>query len=345
MRNLSVLLISILAVGCGSKPERVFVDLDKVAVTIPVKPKFQAIQPSVSSASSSAPKTIPGEPATEVENLRGEQKQAIRDEVERETRSAIATITERLRDYYQREVDDFYADQQKALAPFKEKLDQDYLDKLRAIFEESAKKRGPVLTRLSFLTEFPPPEKLVPIEGEDLTKREKAKREEIRDLQRQMAQIDREYDDAVSKLDGGNVEALLKEATRLQDLLKAKQKEIDDKAAKEATQLVRRFSSGLSERIFSRYTFQLREIPTKTVNFPQIGAQPGVPGVPFDRAQIDQDDKLALTKELEAFLSLNHYERSPNPADSRDVTAEFIEWRTNLKSGHWENWQKPSKPK
>lgn len=344
MRNSKYLCLLLLLAGCSPARELVYVDIDKIPL-----PKSKSNQVPIPKADEQRgatirSKTLPGESATEVENLRAAEKMKIRQEIEVETKSAIGTITERLQDYYQREVDEFYRTESEKLVPLKSKLNEDYLRDIRSIFEASAKKRGPVLTRLSFLTEFPPPEKLVPLEGEDLTKREKAKRTEIRNLQRSILELDKEYDDEVSKLNAKNAALFEKEVDNLQELLKQKQKEIDARAAEEASRLVRRFSSGLSERIFSRYTFQLKEIPTKTVNFPKIEAQPGIPRVPFDRARLDADDKAELAKELETFLNLKRYERSPVLAGARDVTTEFIEWRTNLKSGHWENWQKSSMP-
>lgn len=347
MRNLKYLSLILLVAGCSPAPERVFVDLDKIALTPELPIDVKSPTPSQSGALSVGSTSVPGEEAVEVENLRGDQKEKIRAEIERVTKSAIATIAERLQDYYQREIDEFYKEQVARIAPFKDQLNQDYLNKLRVIFEASAKKRGPLLTRFTFLTEFPPPalDEIVPLDGEDLTKREKAKREEIRELQRSIKEIDTAYENDVAALDAKNQDRLKDEAASILELVAQKKRDIDAKAENEATQLVRRFSSGLSQRIFSRYTFALKEIPTKTLNFPQIAAQPWVPGVPFDKVRFDRNDKATLAKQLEMFLNLKRYERSPEKVGARDVTAEFIEWRNNLKSGHWENWQKSSAPK
>ena len=339
-----IFLAPVLLASCSPSRERVYVDIDKIPLTQPKPSTISVPKPNDSGSPTIASRSIPGEKSTEVENLRADEKRLIRQEIELETKSAIGTITERLQDFYKREVDEFYKTESEKLIPFKSQQQEEYLLKIRDIFEASAKKRGPVLTRLSFLTEFPPPQKLVPIDGEDLTKKEKAKRTEIRDLQRSIAEIDKEYAKEVEALDGEFSALFEQQVESLQDLLKQKQSEIDSRAADEATRLVRRFSSGLAERIFSRYTFQLKEIPTKTVNFPKIADQPGIPRVPFDRARLDKDDKIELTKELDTFLSLKRYERSPVSNGARDVTTEFIEWRTNLKSGHWEGWQKSSTP-
>ena len=290
--------------------------------------------------------SIPSEPAVEVENLRGDEKRRIRDEVERQTKAAIATITTRLLDYYKREVDQFYEDELAKYDPLKAKLNQDYLNSVRTIFEKSANERGPLLTRLTFLTKFPPPDatKLVTVTS-DQSDRDKKKATDIQGLQKSIAAIDAKYIGELDQLKAKNKALLDEEGKNLADLVNQKQKEINIRAENEATMLVRHFSSGLSERIFTRSTFQLHEIPTKTVNFPKIYSQPGAPRVPFDRAQLDADNKAELAKELETFLSLKRYERSPVANGARDATAEFIEWRTNLKSGHWENWQKSSKRK
>ena len=322
-----------------------FVDLDAVPLLKIVPTKVADLKPDLQNTGAQGPKTIPGEASTDVENLRADEKVAIRKEVEKETNDAIGTISVRLQDYYSREIDDFYRKEFARIAPLKQSQTASYLNAIRAIFEASAKKRGPLLTRLSFLTGFPPPEKLIPIEGENLTKKETERRTEIRELQRSIAEIDQQYEADTRKLETDNADKLEKETENIQVLLQAKQKEIDQRAEKEASQLVRRFTSSLSQRIFSRYTFQLKEIPTKTVNFPKMDSPSEVPRVTFDEGQANRGEKAELANELATFLSLNHYQRAVSPIGAKDVTKEFIEWRTNLKSGHWENWQKSSTQK
>lgn len=348
MRNpnyLPLLFLFVLA-GCSPAPELVYVDIDQVPL-IPPKIPVRATppRPSENSPTIVQQRTVGGVPGVDIENLRAEEKQIIRQEVRRETEAAIATMTERLKDYYNREIAEFYKNELARLVPLKDALNEEYLKQVRVIFEKYATTRGPLLIRLTFLTEFPPPDKLIPLEGENLTKGELAKRNEIRDLQRQISDLDVQYILEIEDLEKSYASKLEQEAENIDKLLAQKQDEINAKAEDEASRLVRRFSSGLAERIFSKYTFHLKEIPTKTVNFPQIPAPPGVPRVTFDRTPLVKDNKAELTKELDTFLTLKRYERVSSKGGARDVTKEFIEWRMNLKSGHWENWERSSAPK
>jgi hypothetical protein len=343
MQNRKCVFLTLLLFGCSRAPTTVFVDLDEVPLD-KIKPvKTNDLKPDIPSATSVAARTLPGEPSVEVENLKADQKVAIRKEVDQQTNDAIATISTRLQDYYSREIDDFYKTEFAKLGPLKQSLIAEYLNAIRPIFEASANKRAPLLTRLTFLTKFPPPEtQLFPLEGENLSKSELKRRIEVRELQRSIIEIDHQYELDTRELDAKNSTLLDKQTEDIQTRLKAKQKEIDVRAQNEATRLVKRFSTSLSNRIFSRYTFQLKEIPTKTVNFPKTDTALAVPRVTFDGAQLYTNERAELAKELATFLRLNHYERAGLPEGAKNVTQEFIEWRTNLKSGHWENWQNSS---
>ena len=343
MLNRRFLFLAFLIAGCSRPPTSVFVDLNLVTVD-KVKPtKSSELKPDIPQANSVGARTLPGESAMEVENLKSDQKAAIRKEVDQQTNEAIATISGRLQDYYRREIDDFYRAEFAKLGPLKQSLEADYLKAIRPLFERAADKRAPLLTRLTFLTKFPPPETdLIRLEGEKLSKAEDKRLTEVRDLQRQIIEIDKQFIAEKKDLDLKNSSKLDNEAESIDLRLTTKHKEINSRANDEATRLVKRFSSNLSQRIFSRYTFQLKEIPTKTINFPKTDAPLAVPRVTFDGAQSKNNERAELLKELASFLRINHYQRAGTPEGAKDVTKEFIEWRTNLKSGHWENWQNSS---
>ena len=345
MQNRRLIYLALILVGCSRQPESVFVDLDMVVLNQPKPGPASQLKPENSIQALAPSRSIPGEAASEIENLKADEKIAIRKEVDKETNDAIATISKRLVDYYGREIDDFYKVQFAKLVPLKQTLDQELLVDSRKIFEKSARRRAPVLTRLTFLTKFPPTIEQTPVGGTSLVDPNPKKTTEIQDLKRLLVEIDRQFEDEMDKLDQRRSSKLVSETDNILTVISSKQKEIDAGAVIEATNLVKRFSTGITSRIFSKYTFQLKEIPTKTVNFPKMPAQPGIPRVTFQWNQLNQDDKIELTKELEAFLSLNHYRRVTKVEGAKDVTKEFIEWRTNLKSGHWENWQKSSAQK
>jgi hypothetical protein len=344
MLNRRLFFLSFVLVGCSHQQELVFVDLSSISLS-EAKPTSVTNVASSGLATAQGTKTIPGEPEVVIENLKADEKAAIRLEVEKETNDAVETISRHLHDYYSREIDDFYKAQFAKLQPFKQSLTEKYLTDIRAIFEKSATKRGPLLTRLTLLTEFPPSEKLIPIDEKESPSPGEKRRKEIRELQKSLIEIDFDYETAIASLVAKNSATVDQETERIFAVIAAKQSEIDQRALAEATKLVRRFSNVLSQRIFSRYTFLLKEIPTKTINFPKMPVQSGVPRVTFDRNQLSRNERVELSKELEAFLSLNHYQRAAASDGAKDVTKEFIEWRTNLKSGHWESWQKSSAPK
>ncbi len=345
MQNRRLVFFVFILTGCSRQPATVTVDLGQVPVLVSHPISIRQLKPDQGNLDVPSAKTIPGQPEVEIENLRADDKKAIQAEVEKETDNAIHTISKRLQGYYSREIDDFYKAEFSKLGPYNQTIREDSLREIRTIFEASAKKRGPVLTRLTFMTKFPPNVNIIPFNEKSLTPLEIKRQTEILNLKRSLVALDHQYDQDIIDLEKRNTSKLEAKTERILASIAARQKQIDVRAEDEATKLVKRFSSGISERIFSRYTFQLKELPTKTVNFPKMPAQVGVPRVTFERNLLNRDDRADLSKELEAFLSLNHYTRVTESQGAKDVTKEFIEWRTNLKSGHWESWQKSSAQK
>ena len=345
MQNRRLILLAVLLVGCSRQPQKVFVDMDMVALSSGKPGVTSPINPGMSNSNVPSSRMIPGEAAMEIENLKAGEKTAIRKEIDKEVSDAIATISKRLVDYYSREFDDFYKVEFAKLDPFKQGIAKSQVSGIRKVFERFALRRAPVLTRLTFLTKFPPSVELPLGDSKGQVDSNPKKTAEIKDLKRLLVEIDHDYDVEMEKVDRENLRKVETETESILAAISKKQMEINSRAEAEATKLVKSFSATITSRIFSKYTFQLKEIPTKTVNFPKMPAQPGVPRVTFEWNQLNQNDKAELTHEVDTFISLNHYQRVTRAENPKDVTKEFIEWRTNLKSGHWENWQKPSAQK
>lgn len=328
MRRSSIWLFALIAVGCSNPAKPVFIELSQISVAAPIQaslsaPKLKRAAPIQAAAS------VGAVAEKEIELLREEDKNTLRRTIDKETNQAIEEITDQLVTFYSKRIDDMSRDELAKLRPLRDELTVKYLSALRVIFERYAAERGPALTRLTFLTEFPPPETLIPLEGDDLTAKQKARRAEARELQRKIKALDIAYEAEIAKLEELDQQRITQETDDIQKRINAEIDRINEQARSEASNQVKRFSGALAGRIFGRYRFTLpasaaHQLNLKSVPIVQSATKPTKPSDP---------NRAKLMTEASIFMELRGYSWGSKEQGAADVTEEFKKWRQKLNSG------------
>jgi hypothetical protein len=315
--------------GCHQSAPIVYVDLDKVPLD---KPKsIASLELPAGFQASKVGKTlgIESRPERVVRVDRDHSAAAIKSLLEAESADARKTISERLKQYYQTEIDEFFDKEYENLGPEAQGAWRGYRDQVRPIFEKYAKERGPLVVALTVLTEFPNPETLVKIDP-DADPAIQARTERIREMQRQIALLDRNYDLEIEKLDGKTRLTIQDREQAMNDRVEAKRKEINDRAEREAKQQVNVRTDVLNERLVSMGAARLRSAKGDSVSLALSAAQSGVKEVPSTSRQIVPPAD--AHRQLQMWLALNGYDLSDSPVGVRDATQDFIKWRISLNS-------------
>jgi hypothetical protein len=315
--------------GCQQVAPIVYVDLDKVPLDKPKSIESLEIPAGFQSAKVRKSLSIESRPERIVRVDRDHSAAAIKRLLEAESADARKTISERLKQYYQSEIDEFFDKEYENLGPEAQEAWRGYRDLVRPIFEKYAKERGPLVVALTVMTEFPNPEALVKIDPE-ADPAIQARTERIRDIQRQIALLDRNYDLEIEKLDGKTRLTIQDREQAMNDRVEAKRKEINDRAEREARQQVNVRTDVLNERLVSMVEARLRPAKGGSESVELSAAQSGVKGVPSTRRQIVPPAD--AHRQLQMWLALNGYDLADSPVGVRDATQDFIKWRTSLTS-------------
>lgn len=321
------LVSTVLASSCSHPGTPAYIELSDIVVAMEKPPKIDVpVLKQTAPINSSA--SIPAVGAKEIEMVREEDKARLRRTIDQETNQAIDEITDRLVTFYSKRIDDLSREELAKLRPLRDAQTEAFLRAIRAIFEKYAFERGPVLTRLSFLTEFPPPEELIPLEGENLTEREKARRLEIRELQRKIKALDTAYENEVSKLEEVDQQQITEATEAIQKRINEELDRINDQARNEATSQVKRFSGALTGRIFGRYRFSLPASASKQLT---ISSQP-IAQYSVAQKPLLEASRAKLMAEANIFMELRGYVWGTKEQGASDVTEEFRKWRQKLNS-------------
>jgi hypothetical protein len=330
--------------GCSPPPTAVFIDLSKVpkeisretSVVPPLKPKSTNLKTQPALKGDSLKQRV-------ISNDRREDLIRLRQNLEEESNQAVAVITERLKAYYASEIDAFYREESSKLEPAAEKLMLKFRADTRPIFEKYAKARAPKITRLTVLTEFPNPEKLIPIDGENIGPATLAKREEARGLQRDLAKLDQDYDAEIDQIAQKLLEAKSALAEEMTQRIDEKKSEIDQRALSEASRQIRRFSEVMKLRLFENSRINLAEIaiPAQQVNVPKQIPKDSPSQVIGYKVKSDSERNAEIRNRMEAqlrdevsiWLGLHNHVLGSPESGATDATQEFIKWRIKRKAG------------
>ena len=330
MKRLGILFgLSISLIGCQQVAPMVYVDLDRVPLEKASSLKTLELSSTPAAQKSQKSIRIESRPERIVKVDREHSAKAIRELLEAESAEARKVISERLRQYYQTEIDEFFDKEYANLAPAAQEAWKAYRDKVRPIFEQYAKERGPLVVALTVLTDFPSPEELIKIDPEaDLAIQNRAER--IRDLQRKISVLDQSYEQEIAKFDANTRSAIQESEEAMNEKVEAKRKEINNRADREAKQQVSVRTDVLNERLVGVGATKLpaRAGASQTV---ELGAaDSGFKGVTSSsRSVVPPVD---VHRQLQTWLALNGYDLADSPVGVRDATQDFDKWRTSLSS-------------
>lgn len=330
MNRAAILIgLSLGLIGCQQAAPIVYVDLSRVPVEMPAAIKSIELPSSPSEAKVTKTVAIEDRAARLVSVDRQHTAAAIRNLLESESAEARRVISDRLKQYYQSEIDDFFDNEYAALAPAAQAAWKEYRDKVRPIFEKYALERGPLVVALTVLTEFPNPEALVKKDPE-ADPAVQARTEKIRDLQRKIALLDQQYEIDMIKLDSETRTKIEGSETEMNARVEAKRKEINERAEREAKQQVSVRADVLNERLVGVGASKLPSHKGASLSVQLGAASNGFKGVPStSRALVPAAD---VHRQLQMWLALNGFDLADSPSGGRDATQDFIKWRSSLTS-------------
>jgi hypothetical protein len=315
--------------GCYPEKARVSVVLPEIKLQVPVTTKLGGAKPTKPNLKLSD-KKMRGLPSVIVATDMQNQQDALRQKLERESNQAIQVISEKLRDFYKKEIDEFYNEEIAKLGVISTELSDKFKEELREAFERYAKLRAPVITRLALLVDFPLPKQVVKIDEEGLDRKEILRRTEIRELQLKLFEQDKAYEEEIAVLKDKLTTDLGGRAEKFSENLDKKQDEINDRALQEASRQVRRFGQTMTLRLFPDIAEKLPEVPGRTAKFETSRNVKEAPTVRFVEGKTISSTAI-LNQQLTIWANLNRYELVEPGPSVRDATAEFTKWLRELK--------------
>jgi hypothetical protein len=330
------LTVSLILAGCAPEAEVVYIDQSQLLVLdrkLPIRNQETKIRANITFERDSAERNIrvPGLAAKEVAIDRKKQVQLLQERLKSDNEKAVRLISSRLKDFYERELDDLYNSEFIKLVPVNEKITSDYKKEYRVIFDRYAKLRAPILIRLSLVLPIPTSSPLIPIDDPDLLPNEKKSREQMRELQRDLNDLEQKFKLEVQGLEEKFVETLGKQVERLNETIAAKAKEIEIRAVQEARDQVQNFSQEIEKVLYIDPKISLAATESLVFSSPPSTVNP------IDLLISSQVERMRATivrekvqNELQIWLRLRHFELTQNKNQGKDRTAEFLKWRSEL---------------
>lgn len=322
--------------GCKSEPEVVFIDQSQLLTldrTFPNRNQETKIRPKVIFDRDTAERNIqiPGLQSKEVSIDRKDQVITLRSKLKSDNERAIRLISSRLRDFYERELDDLYSSEFTKLIPVNDQITSNYKQEYRVLFEKNAKEREPLLTKLSLILAIPTSSPLIPVDDPSITPNEKKSREEMRELQRKLNELEQSFNLEVQGLEEKYIESLGKQVETLNASIAKRSKEIERRAIEEARIQVQSFSEEIEKVLFIDPKISL------AATEPLVFTSPPSKINPIDLLISSQVDRMRATivrekvqNELQIWLRLRNYEQTQNKSQGKDRTTEFLKWRSEL---------------
>ena len=328
-----------LVAGCNQPPQLVYVDSNLVAKTMSSEqlnepiPSNKTLAPP-SSASPMNGTNLPQLAEKEVTSNRTADILELKAKLEQENKEAIQLIFERLKEFYQQELDDFREEESQKLNPTKQENVDKYLQEYRIIFNKYAQLREPILVELSLLLPVPNSTTDISTNDEDLTSTERTQRTLAKSNQESLKKLEDAFEIEISalrsKLDLANQSAI----SQFENRMRAKQKEIEDRAMAEARNQVTNFSEEIEKVMFLEPKLTLPKI----LQYQNSNAASFKDGKGFLLNSQFETLKSTILKEkvqneLQMWARIRHYQLSETPTRGKDVTADFLKWRQSMKMG------------
>ncbi|HWD38094.1 MAG TPA: hypothetical protein VG944_04545 [Fimbriimonas sp.] len=326
--------MGVLLVGCGVSQPRVWVDLDRAIL----------LTPETKAAAVSLPKPPPGMPAKSFV-LPGRSREVVgsaaspgvakprQAATEIQDRS-LRTLRERLLRVYMRQADLYQRQQETLTGDLNKKALTALTPRLREAFEEYARRRMPLITRLVFLVGFPdsnptsapPPEGLQPVP--------KRRWLEGNELRSQIAALDLAYSKQVADFLSEIAHMAAEDRLALLKKVDDYRRQLMDQALKEA---VNPMKSGtpLTLRLSGSSAVELPPVPDQKLDLPAAPAPSPAPQVESERAFYEREQSRRLMgKQLQIWLALQGKALAPQSGRGiPDETQEFVDWIRRQRAG------------
>lgn len=328
-----------LLAGCGPTEQSVYVDLNRVRKfpmdgIVLAEPDPVRVPPLPQTDT-----TLPSLPASQVDNL-AEKRAQLLDDQQIDLEIALDRYSERIAKSYDALVRQYRLDEDALLATNLDRPLQTFLEKLRTAFVLAAEKRGPLITRWTFLTGEGNVVKDLPPLDEDASLTQKRHRREAEDLAVQITALDKAFRDEVNLL------------TRTYELNRQKlESDRDARLGKYRGDLIKRgqdLADALKQEIEKRLISQeeigslefealsaevVQQVVTRSGVVPK---GPSVSATPKAQRNLRLQRELAdeeIRADLQVWVKLNAYRLANSPVAGRDATDEFRQWRFNRNLG------------
>jgi len=336
--------VALLLVGCGPAEQSVYVDLNRVRKVpmdgiVLADPQPPSIAPLPASQG-----TMPSLPASRVDNL-AEKRAQLLEEQQVDLEIALDRYSERIEKSYDALVRQYRLDEDAQLAIDLDKPLATFLEKLRRSFVTAAEKRAPLITRWTFLTGEGNIVKDLPPLDEGASMTQKRHRKEAEELAVQITALDKAFRDEVNLLTrtyelnrqklssdrdtriGAYKGDLIK---RGQDLADALKREIEKRVISQEEIGSLEFEALSSEVVQSaavRSGVVGPDVPATDSPFPAKANPPR--NLRLQRELAEEE----IRADLQVWVKLNAYRLANSPAQGRDATDEFRQWRFNRNLG------------
>ncbi len=335
MRRSSYLaIIAILLSGCAAtQPDRVYVDTDSIlaserAPTLEISPLPQPKAPSPPSVVKQQ-----GLPATTTTDRTLDRLEAARRLIEENRGRSIATLSAMLTRVYLAQATAENAKREKDVQPEHDTILQAALERLREAFEAYGQERGPYVARLNVLArntdleDQAVPENADPIAKANILAANKV-RADIRAL-------DARYDEKASRLLAEAQAEIEGEIATIQAEAEKTRAAAEHKALQDAESKANQTQVSLDVQVKQVVPGSLPAVPPRQVIVPGSAPMPALPkGVVQPIFGSLEERRRLLDQEIDIWVrTTGHIRTKPGAKNSRDATAEFLQWRSAHKVG------------
>jgi hypothetical protein len=331
-----MLLVSILAIlitGCAStQPVPVYVDLTRVAAAVKTPELKTPALPQPRTATPPMLVKQPGLPATKTTDRTRERLQKAKELIAENRGKSISALSAMLKRVYLAQAEDNIIKRNRASQPESDSILAAAYIQIRQLFEQYGAERGPLLAKVNILVRNSSlKQQPIPENADLLTRRHLTEANKVRT---EIHELDVTYDakaDAILEAAQTQINA---ELAKLNELAVAERKAATTKAVREAESKATQTQTSLDVQVEHLVPESLPATPSRQVSVPGTNAMPAPPSdssKPIFGSLVER--RHVLDQEIEIWVRSTGRRRSTSPKGVRDVTEEFLQWRSAHKVG------------
>lgn len=310
-------------------------DVAQALTATEVKAPAKPTPPEPPRPGGSSSTTVPGKPRLVIKDRQSASGANLRQRILDAQEQARKDITGRLRRFYDTEISRFEFDQNRARAAAEIEAYENANLRIRQRFDKYAIDRMPIYTELTLLAGFPdqnpeskPPENPLPPAFQKRFDQTLA-------LRAQLKEIDRTFHEDVDQILAGVQDLVAAQVTALRLRVEQFKDQLDRRAADEARAQVRMTVDELGLELIEPKDLVLPATSPQSVTVaaePPFRPAPDVPSAGILQGKADRER--LLRHELGIWLGLNRYSLATDAKGGRDLTTEFLKWRSQFEVGH-----------